>query len=182
MTLINLLASIALAFEMLTPRQVCKAFSRALGRPCRYVHDLKIAIRVPIPPGYKEQLDAIEILFGQMQAPFFPGFVGMTTRKQSDSSEFRAKRTSSSSKDGSPLDIRASAPKKIPPSPVMAATKVPSSPTVSASDDNRGSLTDEARMLWEGWRGMEEYAREVFPIEEENNGLDWMMSTSAPGF
>lgn len=36
-------------------------------------------------------------------------------------------------------------------------------------------LVDEARGLWEGWRSMEEYAREVFPIEEEANGLDWML-------
>ena len=28
--------------------------------------------------------------------------------------------------------------------------------------------------LWEGYRGMEEYAREVFPLEEAANGLKWM--------
>jgi hypothetical protein len=32
----------------------------------------------------------------------------------------------------------------------------------------------EAKKLWEGWRGMEEYAREVFPVEEKLNGLSWM--------
>ena len=32
----------------------------------------------------------------------------------------------------------------------------------------------EARGIWEGYRGMEEYAREVFPIEEYANGLRWM--------
>lgn len=32
----------------------------------------------------------------------------------------------------------------------------------------------EGRSIWEGWRGIEEYAREVFPIEEYNNGLRWM--------
>ncbi|KAI5293431.1 hypothetical protein KEM52_005543 [Ascosphaera acerosa] len=37
------------------------------------------------------------------------------------------------------------------------------------------SMVDKARRLWEGWRDMEEYAREVFPIEEEANGLDWML-------
>lgn len=37
------------------------------------------------------------------------------------------------------------------------------------------ALVDEARSLWEGWRDMEEYAREVFPVEEEANGLDWML-------
>jgi len=28
--------------------------------------------------------------------------------------------------------------------------------------------------LWEGYRGLEEYAREVFPLEEAANGLKWM--------
>lgn len=32
----------------------------------------------------------------------------------------------------------------------------------------------EARGLWEGYRGIEEYAREVFPDEEAANGLTWM--------
>jgi hypothetical protein len=32
----------------------------------------------------------------------------------------------------------------------------------------------EARSLWEGYRSLEEYAREVFPDEEAANGLTWM--------
>ena len=32
----------------------------------------------------------------------------------------------------------------------------------------------EGRSIWEGYRGIEEYAREIFPIEERNNGLRWM--------
>ena len=32
----------------------------------------------------------------------------------------------------------------------------------------------EARSIWEGYRGIEEYAREAFPIEEYANGLRWM--------
>lgn len=36
-------------------------------------------------------------------------------------------------------------------------------------------ITSEARELWGGYRGMEEYAREVFPVEEEANGKDWMV-------
>ena len=32
----------------------------------------------------------------------------------------------------------------------------------------------EARSIWEGHRGIEEYAREIFPTEESNNGLTWM--------
>lgn len=33
----------------------------------------------------------------------------------------------------------------------------------------------EALELWEGPRGLEEYAREMFPLEEEANGLTWML-------
>ncbi|KAH8649677.1 NmrA-like family-domain-containing protein [Tricladium varicosporioides] len=33
---------------------------------------------------------------------------------------------------------------------------------------------DQALALWEGPRGLEEYAREVFPLEEAANGLKWM--------
>ena len=32
----------------------------------------------------------------------------------------------------------------------------------------------EGRSIWEGHRGIEAYAREVFPIEEYANGLRWM--------
>lgn len=31
-----------------------------------------------------------------------------------------------------------------------------------------------ALQLWEGYRGLEEYAREVFPVEEQANGMTWM--------
>ncbi|KAI0019578.1 nitrogen metabolite repression--responsible protein [Xylariomycetidae sp. FL0641] len=33
---------------------------------------------------------------------------------------------------------------------------------------------DDALALWEGPRGLEEYAREIFPMEEEANGMTWM--------
>jgi hypothetical protein len=36
------------------------------------------------------------------------------------------------------------------------------------------SCPEEALALWEGYRGLEEYAREVFPLEEAANGLTWM--------
>ena len=40
----------------------------------------------------------------------------------------------------------------------------------------------EAITLWEGNRGIEEYAHETFPVEEENNGLTWMLEDdSSPG-
>ena len=38
----------------------------------------------------------------------------------------------------------------------------------------------EGRSIWEGHRGIEEYAREVFPIEEYANGLRWMEDLDTP--
>ncbi|KAL2016702.1 hypothetical protein VTK56DRAFT_3165 [Thermocarpiscus australiensis] len=35
--------------------------------------------------------------------------------------------------------------------------------------------------LWEGPRGLEEYAREVFPLEEQANGLTWMLDDDGGG-
>ena len=100
-------------------------FSRALNRPCQYIYDPQINVRVSIPAGYREQLERIELLFGKMKAPYYPG------------PEFPR-------------------------------------PGKGGNDAASQSLTREARQLWEGWRGMEEYAREVFPVEEEANGLGWM--------
>lgn len=102
--------SIALAFEVLSPRQACAAFARGVGRPVRYVRG-PVEIKVQIPHGYREQLQGIEVLFGQHNAPYF-------------------------------------------------------GPNLQAPD--------EAIELWEGHRGMEEYAREVFPLEEAANGMTWM--------
>lgn len=103
--------SIALAFELLTPLQVCALFSKALHRPVSYVHCPTIDISVPIPAGYQAQLEGVEELFGRHRAPYF-------------------------------------------------------GPDITAPD--------EARSLWPGWRGIEEYAREVFPVEEAANGMVWM--------
>jgi hypothetical protein len=119
---------IALAFETLTPRQVCAAFGRALERKCVYVHEPRVEIKVPIPSDYRSQLAGIEVLFGRFDAPYLPG------------AEFDFSRRGSSDKNG----------------------KV------------KMKLTGEARQLWEGWRGIEEYAKEAFPVEEEMNGRDWM--------
>ncbi|KAI9884188.1 MAG: hypothetical protein M1823_004027 [Watsoniomyces obsoletus] len=102
---------IALAFEMLTPVEVCAAFSRALNRPVQYVQG-PIEIKVTVPVGYPEQLEGINTLFGRYRAPYF----------------------------GPDLDA-----------------------------------PDEAREIWEGYRSMEEYAREAFPVEERLNGMTWML-------
>lgn len=45
---------------------------------------------------------------------------------------------------------------------------------VEGPEEGAGSVVEEARELWGGWRGLEEYWREVFPVEEANNGLTWM--------
>lgn len=101
---------IALAFEVLSPRQLCAAFSKGVGRPVRYRRG-PIEIKVPIPHGYREQLEGITVLFGEHRAPYF-------------------------------------------------------GPDLEAPG--------EALQLWEGYRGIEEYAREVFPVEEAANGMTWM--------
>ena len=118
---------IALAYEYLTPLEVCQAFERGLGRPVRYKRG-PIEVRVRIPEGYREQLVALEQLFSlqnpdpQKQPPYFGD---------------------------------------------------------RALED---SCPDGALALWEGPRLMEEYAREIFPLEEEANGMTWMFSEqeSAP--
>ncbi|KAJ5165467.1 uncharacterized protein N7500_007297 [Penicillium coprophilum] len=138
--------SIALTFETLSPLQVCAAFSRALDRPCRYVRSLKIEIKVNIPPGYREQLEALEELFGRCGAPYFP---------QPEFSQPAA---------GSPKGLGPAGGKG-------AGAGMMQGPGGVVSL----RVTDESRHLWQGWRDMEEYAREVFPVEEEANGLDWMV-------
>lgn len=99
-----------MAFERLTPRQVCRAFSRGLNRPVHYRHG-PIKIAVSVPSGYREQLEILEQVLGDHRAPYF----------------------------GPDLEY-----------------------------------PNEARSIWEGYRGIEEYAREAFPIEEYANGLRWM--------
>jgi hypothetical protein len=110
---------IALAYEVLTPLEACRVFSRGIGRPVTYKRG-PIEIKVSIPKGYREQLVALETLF----------------------------------------DLHNAEPQKQPP--------------YFGSTELEESCPEEALALWEGFRGLEEYAREVFPLEEAANGLSWM--------
>ncbi|KAF1986490.1 NmrA-domain-containing protein [Aulographum hederae CBS 113979] len=103
---------IPLAFDILTPLQVCRRFSRGLGRPVRYIQG-PLEVEVKVPDGYTRQLEMMAETLGERQAPYF----------------------------GPDMEIQ---------------------------------CPDIARSLWGGYRGIEEYAREVFPVEEEANGLKWM--------
>jgi hypothetical protein len=47
-------------------------------------------------------------------------------------------------------------------------------PPYFADAELEEAVPDVANGLWEAYRGLEEYAREVFPLEEAANGLSWM--------
>lgn len=117
---------IALAYEMLSPREVCAEFEKGLGRPVRYVRG-KVDIKVKIPEGYRIQLEALEKLF----------------------------------------NLGGDDPTKQPPYFGDRALEE--------------SCPQDALQLWEGPRGMEEYAREIFPLEEQANGLRWMEEDEVDG-
>ena len=147
-------ARIALAFENLTPIQVCQAFERALSRPCKYVFDPHIEVKVSVPNGYRQQLNGLEVLFGQYNAPYFPG------------AEFEYAESASGG-------IRQNSGDTIKANGLKGGGNRRSSETVRKEGKPK-KLTQEARELWAGYRGIEEYAREVFPVEEEANGKTWM--------
>jgi hypothetical protein len=117
---------VALAYEMLSPREACRVFSRGVGRTVRYVRG-PIRIKVKIPEGYRSQLEALEALYAlagddpEKQPPYFGD-----------------------------VALEESCPKV-------------------------------ALELWEGPRGLEEYAREIFPLEERANGLTWMLEEDDGG-
>ncbi|KAK1966704.1 NmrA-like family protein [Colletotrichum sublineola] len=111
---------IALAWEMLTPREACEVFARGVGRPVRYIRG-PIDLKVKIPNGYRQQLEALEKLFS----------------------------------------LGHQDPKKQPP--------------YFGDVELENNCLSQSMALWEGPRGLEEYAQEVFPLEEQANGLTWML-------
>ncbi|KAJ2984507.1 hypothetical protein NUW58_g6024 [Xylaria curta] len=112
---------IALAYEYLTPLEACQAFELGVGRPVRYKRG-PIEVKVKIPEGYREQLQALEKLFS----------------------------------------LQNSDPKQQPP--------------YFGDQELENKCPYDALALWEGPRGLQEYAREIFPMEEEANGKTWMYS------
>lgn len=54
----------------MTPKEVCEAFSRGLGRPVQYKRG-PIVINCPTPSGYREHLSALEDTLGRKYAPYF---------------------------------------------------------------------------------------------------------------
>jgi hypothetical protein len=117
-TITDGITSVPLAFSIMTPNQVCKAFSRGLGRQVQYRRG-PIMINVPTPAGYREHLSALAYTLGEKGTAYF----------------------------GPELE----------------------------KDCPRVALE-----LWEGNRDIEEYAREVFPVEEAANGLTWMEEVETP--
>ncbi|KAI1632056.1 nitrogen metabolite repression--responsible protein [Biscogniauxia mediterranea] len=110
---------IALAYEYLSPLEACEAFERGVGRPVRYKRG-PIEVKVKIPEGYRDQLEALGKLFS----------------------------------------LENQDPKAQPP--------------YFGDKELESRCPDDALALWEGPRGLEEYAREIFPLEEEANGMTWM--------
>jgi hypothetical protein len=110
---------IALAYEYLSPIEACRAFEEGVGRPVRYKRS-PIQVKVRIPEGYREQLEAL----GKLFSPY------------NDDSEKQ--------------------------------------PPYFGDQELDRRCPNDALALWEGPRGLEEYAREIFPMEEEANGMTWM--------
>lgn len=106
------------------------------------------------------------MLFGQMLAPFFPN------------PEFNHPTTGPRAARASPGAVVCHKETRIGRTPTDEGIGMETSVVMDRNGVVSLPLVDEARSLWEGWRSMEEYAREVFPVEEEANGLDWMLGDS----
>ncbi|PSR80131.1 NmrA-like family-domain-containing protein [Coniella lustricola] len=110
---------IALAWEMLSPREACEQFANGVGRKVTYVRG-EIEIKVRIPDGYRVQLEALEKLF------------------------------------------------------LLGGDDPAKQPPYFGDRALEDDCPHTAMQLWEGPRGLEEYARETFPLEESANGKTWM--------
>ena len=145
---INTVDRIPLAFSMLDPPTVCAAISRGLNRPVRYIEG-PIEIKVPIPKGYREQLETLqEVLGGDevggKRAPYWwPGLFDIN-KDDSKSDEQKVE-------DDEAWEY------------------------IRPRDEEEGDeVLRVPRRLWSGWRDIDEYARDTFPVEEKLNGRTWM--------
>jgi hypothetical protein len=131
------------------------------------VFDRHIEVKVKIPNGYREQLSGLEILFGEYNAPYFPG----------PEFDYSPPTTSTRQRDDSGDTIRANGMTSGGVGVGIGVGRRRSSEATAAGKKELRpkKLTQEARELWAGYRGIEEYAREVFPVEEEANGKTWMI-------
>ena len=166
----NTLSRVPIAFSLLDPEQVCTALSRGLSRPVRYIEG-PIEISVPIPTGYREQLDALQDLFGAAKvkglgAPYWwEGLFDADVTASGSSTKMSQKKKAPERK------------KKV--SGEKQAPKVGDDEDVEA-DDEAERTEDEAellripRKLWAAWRDIEGYARDIFPVEEKLNRRTWM--------
>ncbi|KAJ4402808.1 hypothetical protein N0V82_010738 [Gnomoniopsis sp. IMI 355080] len=111
---------VALAWEVLTPREACEQFAKGLGRKVTYVRG-EIELKVKIPDGYRIQLEALEKLF------------------------------------------------------LLGGDDPAKQPPYFGDRALEESCPHVAEQLWEGPRLLEEYAREVFPVEEHANRRTWML-------
>ena len=146
--------------------------TRGLNRPVRYVEG-PIEIKVPIPTGYREQLDALQDLFGGAKvggkgAPYWwEGLFDADVTVSGSSTKKTRKKGKAVGKQNKNAKGR----------PVKA----------NDDDDDEAEADDEAelnedeaellrvpRKLWGGWRDIEGYAHDVFPVEERLNGRTWM--------
>ena len=137
---------------MLDPPSVCEAVSRGLNRPVRYIEG-PIEITVPIPKGYRKQLETLEEVLGGgevggKRAPYW--WDGLFDIGKKDPKNDEEKLTNGENWE----HIR---PEK---------------------EEIGDEILRVPRRLWGGWRNIEEYAKDIFPVEEKLNCRTWMDNDS----
>ena len=188
--------SVPIAFALLDPEAACAALARGLNRPVRYVEG-PVEIQVPIPAGYREQLDALQALFGAAKvggagAPYwweglFDADVtasGSSTRTVRTRAVAPSKGAALSKGGGAAKGASVGKAKKVKKGEKKKGAekdeKAEEEEDEAEADDEAELNEDEAellrvpRKLWAGWRDLEGYAHDVFPVEEKLNDRTWM--------
>ena len=133
-----------IAFDSLDPPAMCAAFARGLNRPVRYVEG-PIEVKVSIPAGYQKQLDALQDLFGGGEVDGKDAPYWWDGIFDADDTEQNGTKSDDASTENEGGD-----------------------------DEDPDPNVRVARSLWQGWRDIEGYARDTFPVEERLNKRDWM--------